>query len=399
MTEVNLEKITGKTAEEAFLYLRDVIMMPKSKISMDVLKMWYTDNDALILAAGPFTMVQMDRYTVEEYAAKTGIPREMVQEAFDRLCHRGSLFWHIDHKDEGKKKYMIPPLFPGLIEYFIISPHNSIDERRAFLKKLDKLEEEGFSFAMESGFSIFRVVPARKPEPGARVIQVDQRLEPEKSQVLAYQDVEKIIAAAGEREDNIAILPCTCRTMAMLKKTSPECKASVNNCMVFGAPARFSVEEGIGYYVTKEECLEILKQAEKEGLIHCTQNTYDKQGFICNCCACCCGIISTAIKYNTMSMFQESDYVPLVDHDTCNKCRKCVNYCAFHALMYKSGEKEDKSDDRVIVREDVCIGCGVCASNCPTGAITMKKIHDNKPAGSFIEGVMRMMNEKKEYVA
>lgn len=65
--------------------------------------------------------------------------------------------------------------------------------------------------------------------------------------------------------------------------------------------------------------------------------------------------------------------------------------------MYHMGEKEDKSQDRVLIREDVCIGCGVCASNCPTEAIYLKKVHDQQPAGSFVEAVMKMMNEQKQY--
>ncbi len=384
-------------ADEAFLKLRDIIMMPKNKVSLEILKIWYTDEDAKVLTAGPFRAVQIDQFTIEEYSKLTDIPEETVKETFERLCHRGVLFWFIDYKDEKKKKYMIPPLFPGLVEYYLISPNNSIDERRRFLKKFHNLQEMGFTLGADSDFSVFRVVPALKPGLDKRLIPVGEALETEKSQILAYQDVEQIIKAAGKYENNIAILPCTCRTMAMMQKTAPDCDASVENCMTFGAPARFSVEEGIGRYVTEEECMEILKRAEKEGLIHCTQNTTDKHGFICKCCTCCCGIFKTAIEDNLMGLFQKSDYVPVVEHDTCNKCKKCIKVCSFNALMYHMGENEDKSDDRVIVREDICIGCGVCASNCPTEAIYLKKAHDQQPAGSFVEAILKMMNGQKKY--
>lgn len=392
---------TSKThdvkAEDAYLKLRDIIMMPKNKVSMEILKIWYTDEDVKILTAGPFRAVQIDRYTIDEYSEHTGIPHETVKETFERLSHRGLLFWFDDYKDDHKRKYMIPPLFPGLVEYYLISPNNSIDERREFLRKFHNLQEMGFTIGADSGFSVFRVVPAANPGLDKRLIPVGKALEKEKSQILAYQDVRQIIKAAGKYENNIAILPCTCRTMAMMQKTAPDCKASVENCMTFGAPARFSVEEGIGKFVSEEECLEILERCEKEGLIHCTQNTTDKHGFICNCCTCCCGIFNTAIEQNLMGLFQKSDYVPVVDHDACSKCKKCIKYCKFNAVMYHMGEKEDKSQDRVLIREDVCIGCGVCASNCPTEAIYLKKVHDQQPAGSFVEAVMKMMNEQKQY--
>ncbi|MHA1231417.1 MAG: ATP-binding protein [Candidatus Helarchaeota archaeon] len=382
-------------AETAYKKLRDIIMMPKSRTSLEILKIWYTPEDAKILTAGPFKTIGVDRYTIEDYAKKAKLPVEKVKETFERLAKRGVLFYYVSKKD-GKKKYMIPPLFPGLIEYFIINKNVSIDERRRFVEKFHSNERETLGLiSIPSDFSVFRIVPALNPPKETRMIKIDQKLEPDKSQVLTYEDVEKIVLEAGKEENNIAVVPCTCRTMSMMLKTNPECKKPIMNCLIFGVPARYVVEEGIGRYITVDETLEILKEAEKEGLIHLTQNTVDRQGFICNCCECCCGVISTAKKYNLWNMFQKSDYVPTFDLELCKHCMKCVKICPFYAISYIPGEKEDKSEDIIKVREDVCIGCGVCASNCPSGAIKLVKVRDNKPAKSFIEAVTKMMTSLK----
>ena len=388
--------MTGNEIDQMYKQLCNIIMMPKNKISMEILKILYTEKDARMLTSGPFTAVQIDQYTIEEFASKSGYPIEEVAETFNRLCKRGVLFWRIDPKDGDKKKYLIPPLFPGLVEYFIVSPHNSIDERRAFVKKMRKLEGGGITtHTMDSNFSIFRVIPSLKPEPNARVVEVDEKLVSDKSQVFAYQDVEQIIKTAGKQENNMAVMPCTCRLMSMMTKESPECQGAVESCMAFGAAAKFVVAEGIGRNINIDEGMAILKQAEKDGHIHISTNTVDKHGFICNCCACCCGIIGSSVKMNRLDAFEKSDYVPVVDHDACTKCKKCINKCSFHALLYRMGEKEDKSDDRVIVREDACIGCGVCASNCPADAISLKRVRHTEPARTFSEGIQRMFAGKK----
>lgn len=90
--------------------------------------------------------------------------------------------------------------------------------------------------------------------------------------------------------------------------------------------------------------------------------------------------------------FEKSYYVPVVDQDACAKCRKRGKICGFHALLYRTGEKEDRSEDRLIVREDACIGCGVCASNCPAVAIKLERVRNNEPAKSLQEGVLRMFS-------
>lgn len=383
-------KISSAEIEKAYSKLRKTIMLPKMKLSDEIVRIWYKPEEAEIISKG-FKTVLMDRYTVKKYASKFGIPEEKVQEIFDKVAKRGLLFYYYSLQDDAKK-YYLPPIMPGLIEYYLVNKNNSIDERREFLKKFTTLEEEGLvGMSMDSNFSVFRIVPGTKPIPKERLIEVNENVEVDKSQVLAYQDVEKIIKDAGKIKNNIAILPCTCRTIAMMRKTSPECEAPVEVCMCIGAPARYTVEEGIGRYATVEEAIEILKLSEKHGLIHLTQNTYDKQGFICNCCSCCCGIIGTAIKMNNMNLFTNSDYIPVIDMETCKHCKKCIKMCSFHALSYIVGDSDDKSKDRILVRDSACIGCGVCASNCPTGSINLKKVRKSEPAKSFMEAAMKML--------
>jgi MinD superfamily P-loop ATPase len=59
--------------------------------------------------------------------------------------------------------------------------------------------------------------------------------------------------------------------------------------------------------------------------------------------------------------------IPLVDHNMCNGCRKCVDFCKFNALAYIK--------NKVMVFDDVCHSCGGCMLFCPTKAISE---HDKK---------------------
>ena len=54
--------------------------------------------------------------------------------------------------------------------------------------------------------------------------------------------------------------------------------------------------------------------------------------------------------------------VPEIDVDRCTGCRKCVDFCAFHALAWASGE--------LLVFEELCHGCGGCLRVCPNQALS-----------------------------
>jgi len=67
--------------------------------------------------------------------------------------------------------------------------------------------------------------------------------------------------------------------------------------------------------------------------------------------------------------------IPKVDHELCNGCRKCVEFCNFNALAYIK--------NKLIVFDDVCHSCGGCILVCPERALTEKA----KVIGKINKGV------------
>jgi MinD superfamily P-loop ATPase containing an inserted ferredoxin domain len=67
--------------------------------------------------------------------------------------------------------------------------------------------------------------------------------------------------------------------------------------------------------------------------------------------------------------------IPIIDADKCTGCRKCVSFCAFHALAFVKG--------RPILFNDVCHSCGGCALLCPAKAIN----EQDKIVGNVFSGI------------
>lgn len=59
-----------------------------------------------------------------------------------------------------------------------------------------------------------------------------------------------------------------------------------------------------------------------------------------------------------------STLLPEFDSKKCTGCKKCVEFCRFHALMYVK--------EKPMVFSEVCHSCGGCKMVCPEGAVTEK---------------------------
>lgn len=57
--------------------------------------------------------------------------------------------------------------------------------------------------------------------------------------------------------------------------------------------------------------------------------------------------------------------IPVVDHDLCNGCRQCVDFCRYNALAYIK--------NKLYVFDNICHSCGGCLLVCPEKALTEKE--------------------------
>ncbi|MHA1785007.1 MAG: 4Fe-4S binding protein [Candidatus Helarchaeota archaeon] len=355
MTEVENEKYYKK--------IRDALLLPKgNKDVLKILKFWFTPEEAKVVSV--FRTAMMTSFPLEKIVKKVKEPEDKVKKTLEKLAKKGLVFtWY--NKKTDKLMYTVPMLFPGLFEWYFASKHNRPEELQKAAKIFKPLEDSFIAFA--SNYPISRVAPSI--EPLEKSITINETVDTGKSQVMLFEDVKKIL----ENSKNIAVMACPCRTFHGILGDS--CGKPLDVCFNLNSSADYVIREGIGRKVSIEEGLEILRDAEKAGLVHVINNQSDKHSFICNCCGCCCGFLGNANKFKLIDkMVAKSNYQPKINREECKLCKLCIKMCPVNALFLNYGNKEDLSDSKVQLREDICIGCGVCAANCPNGAINLEKI-------------------------
>ena len=67
------------------------------------------------------------------------------------------------------------------------------------------------------------------------------------------------------------------------------------------------------------------------------------------------------LKPEGLETLSVSTLLPEFDAGLCTGCKKCVDFCRFHALVYVKGKP--------MVFSEVCHSCGGCSLVCPAGAV------------------------------
>jgi len=215
---------------------------------------------------------------------------------------------------------------------------------------------------------------------GGRTVPVNAKIEAG-SKVHRYEDVRQII----EKAKSFLVYDCQCRKERRI--LGHGCNHSIQSCL------NFSMEENAydyfnlgGKIITREQAMEVLNQAEEEGLVHnAVYNTKEDHIAICNCCPCCCMALRGVRDFGAPSSIARSNFVAAIDPDGCTGCGICANErCPVDAII--------ENDGRYTVVSEKCIGCGACTLKCPTESITLilrPESEQNEPPDNMMDWLIK----------
>jgi Pyruvate/2-oxoacid:ferredoxin oxidoreductase delta subunit len=306
-----------------------------------------------------FYDVARELFTPEEAAASAAMPRKpfpasalaqalgkdqgSVSALLETMADKGLC---ISVVRDGGRLYVGVPFVPGIFEFqFMRGTSTDRDIRLAHLIRR-------YEHAVDA------MRPPRITFPENRVITVEKTIDTG-STVHTYDQVSSYI----DQYDDMSVTACFCRHQGKLVDEKLDCGKPVDVCMQFGAGAQFVIERGIGRRISKQDARDTLRRAEEAGLVHVSRNVQQGVDFICNCCACHCMLLKTALNQPKPGKALFSGFQPLVDSERCVACGACVERCPAKALAL-DGDVPELDLDR-------CFGCGACATGCPSDAIAM----------------------------
>jgi Na+-translocating ferredoxin:NAD+ oxidoreductase subunit B len=301
-------------------------------VEIKLLKKIFTPEQAEL-----FCDLRLTFETAEQIALRTGRPLEGLEAKLREMGRDGQLFG-IDLGGTWIFK-MLPWAF-GIYEFQL--------ERMD--KEFVELSEEFWPVYGKQFFSqtpqMMQVLPIEKE------IAVTQ-------QALPYERVSTLIG----QNQSFWVFDCICKKeKGMLGNP---CKKPVQVCLAMAPIPDAFKKMTHGKVLAREEAYALLKETEEAGLVHLTGNQQSGHFFICNCCGCCCGVLSGINKMGIPAgKVINSHYYAEIDPEKCLSC----GLCAEERCQVKAIEEGEES---YLIDKERCIGCGLCISTCQGEAIRL----------------------------
>lgn len=306
---------------------------PESDEFLEILKLLFRPDEVELAVLLDFRLRKAG-----EVAQRAGMVPEEALSKLEAMADRGAL---LAKKVDGEMAYSLLPNYPGLFEYPFMKGMDSQNQQR-----LAGLWHAYYMKAMAAEL-------ASANPPWNRIFPAEEAL-PEEYEILPFEVASEMMARTG----TVALANCPCRV------SSGNCDKPLDVCLSFDGAARFLAERGMARIISREEAAEVLKRAEKAGLVHTGSNNADRLIFMCNCCPCCCHFLRLLTEHNYTEAIARSSYRASLNQADCSGCGICSGErCPVKAVTVE-GETAALDAQR-------CIGCGLCVSTCPTGAITL----------------------------
>ncbi|MHA1459701.1 MAG: ATP-binding protein [Promethearchaeota archaeon] len=338
----------------------------ESGVELKILKYMFSPEQALIGSKLGFRPKSLK--DIYELLKEEGLTLERVEEQLDTMHADGLIIRLI--KSEGDteiKSYIASAFMLGFYEFQM----NKMTEE--FVHDVDQYFDEAFMEELN-----------KTKIPQLRTIPIEKDIGIERD-IASYDDFRHYLDTCGEP---IVLNECICRKKNDIIGKSCEKTDLRESCFSFRSAGMAYITRGLGRIVTKEEALEILEQAEREGLVLQAGNSQRPMS-LCTCCGCCCNLLVNEKKLEAPAQFFGSNYFAQVDEDLCTGCGVCEERCQMDAV--------EIIDDISNINLDRCIGCGVCVPTCPEEAIELiEKEEKTIPAKNTMETYLQIAKKKAE---
>ncbi len=257
--------------------------------------------------------------TAEEVAKKVKKPLDRVTEVLYELAQLGVCRFA---KKDGVDKFNMPIWVPGIMEMMV--------GNKEMCEKYPVIAECFEEYTRKRIAPLAPFVPVGQGM--MRVIPVEMAIHNDARRG-TYEEIHRIV----DNSYAIAVTDCSCRrTRRLMGEGCGHLEKDV--CIFFNESAEYHIRTGHGREIDREECYEILKRCEENGLVHEISNLDPPDGAaaICNCCGCSCFSLRIAQYFKTPDVIR-SNYVAEVDTEKCVACGLCVENCNLGAL--KLGQK------------------------------------------------------------
>ena len=305
----------------------------------------------------------------EEIAKKCGKPVERTKELLWDLAMAGVA---TVKKEEDGDTFWYETWVPGIFE-MVVNNKENVKKYPQIGKAFDDyglMRNPVAAGNIPMGHGLMRVIPIET------AINGDTRR-------ASYEEVSKYINEARI----LSVSDCSCRTSR--EEMNQGCgHLKEDMCIQLGDAAEYYIRTGRGREISKEEAIDIIQRAERDGLMHQIPNT-EGEGHthaICNCCGCSCYAMRAAGMYNNPDMVR-SNYVSTINPDKCVGCGECVEVCPTNAIRLGQklctinevknpvrtefpsdtewGSDKWNPDYRVNRKESLDSGTAPCKTECP----------------------------------
>jgi len=324
---------------------------PPSETLNKILKILFSEREAelvSLLPIKPFNAEKASRIWKMDLAKS--------QRVLDELASRAIL---VDIVANGKTTYTLPPPMAGFFEFSMMRLRGDVDQKvlgELFYQYLN-VEEDFIRDLFVRGETQLGRVFVNEP-----VLSSENALH-----VLDFERASEIIQTATYRGIGV----CYCRHK--MEHMDRNCDAPMNICMTFNNSAASLTRHGYARLVDVNEGMDLLQQAYENNLVQFGENVRESVNFICNCCGCCCEAMIAARKFGMLNPVHTTNFLPVVDEESCNGCGKCVNACPVEAMTLVSTNDPNRPKmKKAKVDEDICLGCGVCLRTCEQDSLSLR---------------------------